>query len=119
VCGICADHRHLAVVARATALDAKLLLEACEFFERENREAILRLKGVYQGKRRARRFPKKTPAPPRLPSFAAASMASSSKPSTSSGSLLKLNSPKAKKVAKGFMKGLRKVGDSWDFMSEK
>ncbi|KAJ7262754.1 hypothetical protein B0H12DRAFT_1104316 [Mycena haematopus] len=109
---------HEEIVARATALDAKLLLDACEFFERENRDAILRLKGEYKGKRRsARRLPKKAPVT-RLPSFATAAVASS-QPSTSSGSMLKLKSPTAKKVAKGFMKGLRKVGDSWDFLSEK
>jgi len=106
------------VVARATALDAKLLLDACEFFERENRDAILRLKGEYKGKRRsARRLPKKAPGHARVPSFAIA--ATSPVQASSSASLLKLKSPKAKKVAKGFMKGLRKVGDSWDFLSEK
>ncbi|KAJ6510488.1 hypothetical protein C8R45DRAFT_1088650 [Mycena sanguinolenta] len=105
------------VVARATALDAKLLLEACEFFERENGEAIARLRGNFKGKRSARRIPKKAPVT-RLPSFAAAAV-SSHKPSSSSGgsnSMLKIKSPTAKKVAKGFMKGLRKVGDSWNFI---
>ncbi|KAJ7475161.1 hypothetical protein B0H11DRAFT_2034382 [Mycena galericulata] len=102
------------VLARATALDAKLLLDACEFFERENREAILRLKGEYHGKRRsARRIPKKTPAA--RPVGPVASTSSAPSASTSS-SLLKLK-PKPKKVVKGFMKGLRKVGDSWDFLS--
>ncbi|KAJ7119509.1 hypothetical protein C8R44DRAFT_176382 [Mycena epipterygia] len=99
------------VVARATALDAKLLLDACEFFERENREAIQRLKGEYKGKRRsARRLPKKTPAARPTSSVAPAS-------SSATNSLLKLKPPKAKTVAKGFMKSLRKVGDSWDFLS--
>ncbi|KAF7361321.1 BTB domain-containing protein [Mycena sanguinolenta] len=102
------------VVARATALDAKLLIDACEFFERENGEAIARLRGNFKGKRSARRIPKKVPVT-RLPSFAVAA-ASSSKPSTSSGSTLKIKSPTAKKVAKGFMKGLRKVGDTWNFI---
>ncbi|KAJ6602456.1 hypothetical protein DFH09DRAFT_968836 [Mycena vulgaris] len=100
------------VVARASALDAKLLLDACEFFERENREAIQRLKGEYKGKRRsARRLPKKTPARPTVPVAAASSSGQGSAATTS---LLK---PKAKKVAKGIMKGLRRVGDSWDFLS--
>ncbi|KAJ7629420.1 hypothetical protein DFH06DRAFT_1338309 [Mycena polygramma] len=107
------------VVARATALDAKLLLDACEFFERANRDAILRLKGEYKGKpRSARRLPKKTPTT-RLPSFAVASSSRSSGPvSPTTSTLSKLKAPpRAKKVAKGIMKGLRKVGDSWDFMS--
>ncbi|KAJ7131720.1 hypothetical protein C8R43DRAFT_1133662 [Mycena crocata] len=102
------------VVARATALDAKLLLDACAFFERENREAILRLKGEYKGKRRsARRLPKKAAAPRPTSSVAPTSTSSD----TATSSLLKLKPPKAKKVAKGFLKGLRKVGDSWDFLS--
>jgi len=103
------------VLARATALDAKLLLDACEFFERENRDAILRLKGEYKGKRRsARRIPKKTPTARQT----AATASTWSDPSTTAtGSLLKLR-PKSKKVVKGFMKSLRKVGDSFDFLSE-
>ncbi|KAK7018615.1 BTB domain-containing protein [Favolaschia claudopus] len=107
------------VVARATVLDAKLLLEACQFFERENREAILRLKGQHKGKpRSARRLPKKASHTPRIPSFAAAS-ASSNQSGSPPSSRIKVKSPTAKKVAKGIMKGLRRVGDTWDFMSEK
>ncbi|KAJ6617959.1 hypothetical protein B0H10DRAFT_1947944 [Mycena sp. CBHHK59/15] len=103
------------VVARATALDAKLLLDACEFFERENREAILRLKGEYKGNRRSgKRIPKKEPSARPVSSIAAAS-ASSGQGSSTASHLLK--PPKAKKVVKGFMKGLKKVGDSWDFLS--
>ncbi|KAJ6589057.1 hypothetical protein B0H19DRAFT_1367527 [Mycena capillaripes] len=107
------------VVERATALDAKLLLDACEFFERENREAIQRLKGEYKGKRRsAKRLPKKAPTV-RPPSFAVATASRSSGPaSPGSSSLLKLKAPPTvKKVGKGFMKGLRKVGDTWDFIA--
>ncbi|KAJ7471857.1 hypothetical protein FB451DRAFT_1251196 [Mycena latifolia] len=104
------------VVARATALDAKLLLDACEFFEKANREAILRLKGEYKGKRRsARRLPKKTPA--ERPTASVSEASSSGQGNAATSSLLKLKPPKAKKVAKGFLKGLRKVGDSWDFLS--
>ncbi|KAJ7186780.1 hypothetical protein C8R46DRAFT_279690 [Mycena filopes] len=104
------------VVARATALEATLLLDACEFFERENRDAISRLKGEYKGRRRsARRLPKKTqPAATRHVPTASTSSAAAS---TATGSLLKLKSPvKAKKVAKGFMKGMRKIGDTWNFL---
>ncbi|KAJ7034674.1 hypothetical protein C8F04DRAFT_1100594 [Mycena alexandri] len=102
------------VVARATVLDAQLLLNACDFFERENRDAIERLKGVYKGKRRsARRLPKKAPPLRHVP-VASTSPASGT---MSTGSLLKLKPPvKAKKAAKGFMKGLRKVGDAWNFL---
>ncbi|KAJ7673472.1 hypothetical protein B0H17DRAFT_1083119 [Mycena rosella] len=101
------------IVARATALDAKLLLDACEFFESANRDAILRLKGEYKGKRRAaRRLPKK--APVARPVAAAANASSSGQGSTATTSLLRL---KPKRVARGIMKGLRKVGDTWDFMS--
>lgn len=51
----------LPVYQRATVLDAKLVLEACEFYKKENQEAIQRLKGTYQGKRKRpqRRLPKK------------------------------------------------------------
>ncbi|KAJ7058193.1 hypothetical protein C8F01DRAFT_1149905 [Mycena amicta] len=99
------------VLARATALDSTLLLEACTFFEAANRDAILRLKGQPTGRRHvARRLPKKTLAP---------STPSSSKTSNDTTGKLKLQPVKAtsKKVAKGIMKGLRKVGDTWDFMS--
>ncbi|KAJ7641407.1 hypothetical protein FB45DRAFT_900138 [Roridomyces roridus] len=93
------------VLERATTLDAQLLLTACEFFERENRDAIMRLKGELTGKRRAaKRLPKKTPAA-RVSVLSTSSTTSSSKP------------PMPKKVIKGLMKGLRKVGDSFDFMS--
>ncbi|KAJ7736786.1 hypothetical protein DFH07DRAFT_842830 [Mycena maculata] len=99
------------VVARATALDAKLLLDACEFFEKANRDAILRLKGEYKGKRKSpRRIPKKTPA--RLP-VPTAPVSGPNSPGTPTSSRLKA----PKKVVKGLMKGLRKVGDSWDFLS--
>ncbi|KAJ7280333.1 hypothetical protein C8J57DRAFT_1175059 [Mycena rebaudengoi] len=88
------------VVARATALDAKLLLDACAFFERENHEAILRLKGEYRGKPRAKRIPKKAPRPP----IVATSTPSEPGPSTTT------RAPRATKVVNGFMKGLKKVG---------
>lgn len=51
------------VLARSTALDAKLVLVACQFYERENKDAIQRLKGDYSGPRRPRRIPKKPQRP--------------------------------------------------------
>ncbi|CAK5278239.1 unnamed protein product [Mycena citricolor] len=100
------------VLARATALDAALLLAACTFFENANRDAILRLKGEATGKRReSRRIPIKAGSASRK------SMAVSETSSSSGSRLLSLKPPTAKKVAKGFFKGLRKVGDSWDFLS--
>ncbi|KAJ7223178.1 hypothetical protein GGX14DRAFT_557749 [Mycena pura] len=94
------------LLAHATALDAKLLLDACAFFARENGEAIQRLKGEYKGKRRsAKRLPKKTPA---ARSSAATESISSGGASTSK---LKLKPVKVKSVGKWILKGLRKVGD--------
>ncbi|KAF7297128.1 BTB domain-containing protein [Mycena indigotica] len=97
------------VLERATALDAKLLLDACEFFAQKNKEAILRLKGELSGKRRtAKRLPKKSMT---------SVVSGGSKDSDTTGKL-KIKPIKASKtVAKGILKGLRKVGDSWDFMS--
>jgi len=56
------------VAERAEMLNAKILKEACRFYEEENREAIMRLKGEITGPRRPKRLPKKygpdTPARP-------------------------------------------------------
>ncbi|KAJ7578449.1 hypothetical protein C8J56DRAFT_967961 [Mycena floridula] len=47
------------ILQRATNLDATMLLEACQFYERQNMDAIQRLKGNYHGPRKPRRLPKK------------------------------------------------------------
>ncbi|KAF7320872.1 BTB domain-containing protein [Mycena chlorophos] len=104
------------VLARATELEAKLLLDACTFFERENHDAIMRLKGKSTGKRRApKRIPKKFFIP--SPGSGAAGTSKTNGEASAGRRSSKLIQKAPKSVAKGIIKGLRKVGDTIDFLS--
>lgn len=58
----------MSVLHRATVLDAKFLLDACEYYERENKDAIQRLRGEGRVRREnPRHIPAKTKSTPIIP----------------------------------------------------